>query len=137
MIFKQVLILITGPDSKALFEEIEKLLSYSDLNTFYNLSYEIIRRGNNELISKLTQKLSELSVTDVKSFRLLVFASVSTDIAYPLVISALKKMRGNIEDHLFLDLLFEIKAKAPSLIEDRVFTELTSWIDDGRLKNVN
>jgi hypothetical protein len=82
----------------------------------------------------LTQKLSELSVTDIKSFRLLVFASVSTDTGHPLVISALKKMKENIQDHLFLDLLFEIGAKAPSLIEECVFARLTSEIDDDRLK---
>ncbi|MBK7844081.1 MAG: hypothetical protein IPJ71_10360 [Bdellovibrionales bacterium] len=123
-------------NTNALARKIEDLKS-SNLETFFNLSYELVKAKDRHLLSILLPHLIKLSGHDVRAVRQLFVVATERNAdssTQELFISSLKRIKWHIEHNLFVDILFEVQANAPSLISDQIFSELTNGIKDDRLK---
>ncbi|MBK9041014.1 MAG: hypothetical protein IPL83_18005 [Bdellovibrionales bacterium] len=123
-------------NTKALVRQFEDLKS-SNLETFFNLSYKIVKAKDRHLLSILLPHLIGLSDHDVRAVRQLFVVATERNAdssTQELFISSLKRLKGHIKYNLFVDILFEVQANAPSLISDQIFSELTKGIKDDRLK---
>jgi hypothetical protein len=111
-------------------------LKSTDIERFYNFSFEAIKLDKTRFTDLVVRHLFEFAKKDLKALRILFVAAtrsagdVHTRGAF---IQALKAQKAIVKANLYVDLLMEVGAYDKTIISESLWQELTANLSDPRL----